>query len=45
MSGEVKKKGKFAAKGKGKKEQELNGGSLEIMQGNLHKPNLFLVKP
>ena len=45
MSGEVKKKGKFATKGKGKKEQELNGGSLEIMQGNLHKPNLFLVKP
>jgi hypothetical protein len=33
MSGEVKKKGKFGPKGKGKKDNEQNGGSLEIMQG------------
>jgi hypothetical protein len=34
MSGEVKKKGKFGAKGKGKKDQDLNGGSLDALQGN-----------
>jgi hypothetical protein len=33
MSGEVKKKGKFGPKGKGKKDHELNGGSLEVIQG------------
>ncbi len=33
MSGEVKKKGKFGAKGKGKKDQDLNGGSLDALQG------------
>ena len=38
MSGEVKKKGKFGGKGKGKKDQELNGGSLDVLQGRREEP-------